>query len=281
MAYMEQLQSVFKSLLAAGEAGRTSLDGMLGPLNGAISDMTGAASELEGVPFIGPAIGAKMQRTMRAINAAQSTVGQVAAKYNQAVTAAGQVQERLGSLKEQAGKAGAAINRIAGQVSPSLSNIMPTGSFAPQLTPAAEAVKPFPHLLIMQPLEPNAQPYYFNLDTAAFEELRRQTSFRWAGQERLTRSIAQQAVGQGEDKISLKGVIFPGFKGGLKQLDALRTIGRRLQPVNLTTGYGEVLGTWCLLNIEEEQSNLLAGGIPRKQSFSLEFVSYGDDLQNV
>jgi len=281
MAYMEQLQSVFKSLLAAGEAGRTSLDGMLGPLNGAISDMTGAVSELEGVPFIGPAIGAKVQRTMRAINAAQSTVGQVAAKYNQAVTAAGQVQERLGSLKEQAGKAGAAINRIAGQVSPSLSNIMPTGSFAPQLTPAAEAVKPFPHLLIMQPLEPNAQPYYFNLDTAAFEELRRQTSFRWAGQERLTRSIAQQAVGQGEDKISLKGVIFPGFKGGLKQLDKLRTIGRRLQPVNLTTGYGEVLGTWCLLNIEEEQSNLLAGGIPRKQSFSLEFVSYGDDLQNV
>lgn len=281
MAYMEQLQSVFKSLLAAGEAGRTSLDGMLGPLNGAISDMTGAASELEGVPFIGPAIGAKVQRTMRAINAAQSTVGQVAAKYNQAVTAAGQVQERLGSLKEQAGKAGAAINRIAGQVSPSLSNIMPTGSFAPQLTPAAEAVKPFPHLLIMQPLEPNAQPYYFNLDTAAFEELRRQTSFRWAGQERLTRSIAQQAVGQGEDKISLKGVIFPGFKGGLKQLDKLRTIGRRLQPLNLTTGYGEVLGTWCLLNIEEEQSNLLAGGIPRKQSFSLEFVSYGDDLQNV
>ncbi|WP_447768379.1 phage tail protein [Pseudomonas kilonensis] len=281
MAYMEQLQSVFKSLLAAGEAGRTSLDGMLGPLNGAISDMTGAASELEGVPFIGPAIGAKVQRTMRAIKAAQSTVGQVAAKYNQAVTAAGQVQERLGSLKEQAGKAGAAINRIAGQVSPSLSNIMPTGSFAPQLTPAAEAVKPFPHLLIMQPLEPNAQPYYFNLDTAAFEELRRQTSFRWAGQERLTRSIAQQAVGQGEDKISLKGAIFPGFKGGLKQLDTLRTIGRRLQPVNLTTGYGEVLGTWCLLNIEEDQSNLLAGGIPRKQSFSLEFVSYGDDLQNV
>ncbi|AEV64285.1 phage tail protein [Pseudomonas ogarae] len=281
MAYMEQLQSVFKSLLAAGEAGRTSLDGMLGPLNGAIGDMTGAASELEGVPFIGPAIGAKMQRTMRAINAAQSTVGQVAAKYNQAVSAAGQVQERLGSLKEQAGKAGAAINRIAGQVSPSLSNIMPTGSFAPQLTPAAEAVKPFPHLLIMQPLEPNAQPYYFNLDTAAFEELRRQTSFRWAGQERLTRSIAQQAVGQGEDKISLKGAIFPGFKGGLKQLDTLRSIGRRLQPVNLTTGYGEVLGTWCLLNIEEDQSNLLAGGIPRKQSFSLEFVSYGDDLQNV
>jgi phage protein U len=281
MAYMEQLQSGLKSIVKAGEAGRTSLDGMLGPLNGAIGDMTGAASELESLPFVGPLVGEKLQRSMRAINAAQSMVGEVAAKYNQAVSAAGQVQERLGSLKEQAGKAGAAINRIAGKISPSLSNILPTGSFAPELTPAAEAVKPFPHLLIIQPLEPNAKPYFFNLDTAAFDELRRQTAFRWAGQERLSRSIAQQAVGQGEDKLSLKGAIFPGHKGGLKQLDTLRSIGRNLRPLGLTTGYGEVLGNWCLLSVEEEQSSLLAGGIPRKQGFSLEFVSYGDDMQNV
>ncbi|PJY97949.1 phage tail protein [Pseudomonas donghuensis] len=254
---------------------------MLGPLNGAISDMTGAASELENIPFIGPALGEKLQRTMRGINAAQSKVGEVAAKYGQATAAAAQVQERMGALKEQAAKAGAEINRVAGKVSPSLGNIMPTGALAPSTTPAAEAVTPFPHLLILQPLQANAQPYFFNLDTAAFDELRRQTAFRWAGQERLSRSIAQQAIGQGEDKLSLKGAIFPGHKGGLKQLDTLRSIGRRLQPLSLTTGYGEVLGNWCLLSLDEEQSNLLAGGIPRKQTFSLEFVSYGDDMQNV
>lgn len=281
MPYMEQMQSGLKSLVAAGEAGRRNLDGMLGPLNGAISDMTGAASELENIPFIGPALGEKLQRTMRGINAAQSKVGEVAAKYGQATAAAAQIQERIGTLKEQASKAGAEINRLAGKVSPSLGNIMPTGALAPSTTPAAEAVKPFPHLLILQPLQANAQPYFFNLDTAAFDELRRQTAFRWAGQERLSRSIAQQAIGQGEDKLSLKGAIFPGHKGGLKQLDTLRTIGRRLQPLSLTTGYGEVLGNWCLLSLDEEQSNLLAGGIPRKQTFSLEFVSYGDDMQNV
>lgn len=281
MPYMEQMQSGLKSLVAAGEAGRRNLDGMLGPLNGAISDMTGAASELENIPFIGPALGEKLQRTMRGINAAQSKVGEVAAKYGQATAAAAQIQERIGTLKEQASKAGAEINRLAGKVSPSLGNIMPTGALAPSTTPAAEAVKPFPHLLILQPLQANVQPYFFNLDTAAFDELRRQTAFRWAGQERLSRSIAQQAIGQGEDKLSLKGVIFPGHKGGLKQLDTLRSIGRRLQPLSLTTGYGEVLGNWCLLSLDEEQSNLLAGGIPRKQTFSLEFVSYGDDMQNV
>jgi phage protein U len=68
---------------------------------------------------------------------------------------------------------------------------------------------------------------------------------------------------------------------GIKQLDTLRSAAAQLQPLGLTTGYGEVLGTWCLTSIEEDQSHLLAGGIPRKQGFSLEFVSYGDDLQNV
>ncbi|MGB9088920.1 MAG: phage tail protein [Pseudomonas farsensis] len=279
MAYMESMQSTLSGLIAAGEAGRSSLDGMLGPLNGAVSDMSGAAAELEGLPVIGPVIGGKLRRTMRAISAAQSVVGRVASTYSQVVTGAAVVQERLGSLQEQASKAAAAINRIAGGISPAQAHILPTS--AAGATPAAEAVQPFPHLLIMQPLDAKAQPYYFNLNTAAFDELRRQTSARWAAQERLTRDIAQQGVGHGEDKLSLKGAIYPGFKGGLKQLDTLRTIIRQLQPMTLITGYGDVLGTWCLTSIDEEQSALLAGGIPRKQGFSLEFVKYGEDMQNV
>jgi len=281
MAYMEQLQSGLKYLVEAGEAGRRSADGMLGPVNGAISELTGAASELENIPFVGPAIGAKLQRVMRGVDAAQAKVGQVVAVYGRATRAAVEVQERLGTLKEQASKAATAVNNIAGKVSPSLANIVPTSSFAVDATPAPEAVKPFPHLLIIQPRDPKVQPYYFNLDTAAFDELSRSTEFRWASQERLTRRPAQQAVGMGEEKLSLKGTIYPGFKGGLKQLDTLRTIGARLQPLTLTTGYGEVMGTWCLKTINEEQGALLHGGIPRKQGFTLEFARYGDDMQNV
>lgn len=281
MAYMELMGSTLSSLVAAGQAGRTSLDGMLGPLNGAVRDMTGAASELESLPIVGPVVGEKLQRTMRQINAAQSAVGQVAAKYNQAVSAASQVEQRLGTLKEQAAKAGAALNRMAGKLSPSLGNIFPSSALGADMTPAAEAVKPFPHLLIIQPQDPKLKPYYFNLDTAAFDELTRKTAFRWAGQERLTREIAQQAVGQGEDKLTIKGAIFPLFRGGIGQLNELRSIGRRLQPLTLTTGYGEVLGTWCLLSVDEEQGALLPGGIPRKQGFNLEFVAYGNDMQNV
>lgn len=281
MAYMEQLQSGLKYLATAGESGRRSLDGMLGPVNGAISEISGAASELEGVPFVGPAIGQKLQRVMRSVNAAQAKVGQVVATYNKATRALSQIDERVGQLKEQAARASTAINKLAGKVSPALANIVPTGSLAGDSTPLPEAVKPFPHLLIVQPLDPKAPAYYFNLDTAAFDELRRSTEFRWAAQERLGRRPAQQAVGMGEEKITLKGAIFPGFKGGIKQLDTLRSLGGQLKPLTLTTGYGDVLGTWCLKSVEEEQSALLQGGIPRKQAFTLEFARYGDDLQNV
>ncbi|MFJ7111315.1 phage tail protein [Pseudomonas sp. NPDC098740] len=281
MAYMEQLQAGLKYLVEAGEAGRRSADGMLGPVNGAISEITGAASELENIPFVGPAIGAKLQRVMRGVDAAQAKVGQVVAVYGRATRAAAEVQERMGTLKEQAGKAATAINNIAGKVSPSLANIVPTSSFAVDATPAPEAVKPFPHLLIIQPRDPKLQPYFFNLDTAAFDELSRSTEFRWASQERLSRRPAQQAIGMGEEKLTLKGTIYPGFKGGIKQLDTLRTIGARFQPLTLTTGYGEVIGTWCLKTIAEEQGAFLHGGIPRKQGFTLEFGRYGDDMQNV
>ncbi|MGY3171592.1 phage protein U [Pseudomonas sp. TE12234] len=281
MAYMEQLQAGLKYLVEAGETGRRSADGMLGPVNGAIREITGAASELENIPFVGPAIGAKLQRVMRGVDAAQAKVGQVVATYGRATRAAAEVQARMGTLKEQAGKASTAINSIAGKVSPSLANIVPTSAFAIDGTPAPEAVKPFPHLLILQPQDPKAQPYYFNLDTAAFDELTRSTEFRWASQERLSRRSAQQAVGIGEEKISLKGTIYPGFKGGLKQLDTLRSIGAQLRPLTLTTGYGDVMGTWCLKSIAEEQGALMHGGIPRKQGFTLEFVRYGDDMQNV
>ena len=278
MTYLTHLQSGLKSLTAAGESGRRSLDGMFGPLNGAIRDITGAASELDDLPFINPQSADKVQRLMRAINAAQSKVGTVVSTYNQGVRAASQIEERLATLKEQASKAATAINTIAGKANPALGNILPTGAFGLDQTPAVEAVKPFPHLLIIQPLKPESKPYYFNLDTAAFEELTRSSEFRWAAQERLTRRPAQQAVGMGAERITLKGSIYPGFKGGLKQLDTLRSIGAQLQPLGLTTGYGDVLGNWCLKNIEEEQSAFLQGGIPRKQSFTLEFVRYGDDL---
>ena len=73
MAYMEQMQSTLAYLASAGEAGRRSLDGMLGPVNGAISEITGAASELESLPIVGPIVGEKLQRVMRGTSSRSSS----------------------------------------------------------------------------------------------------------------------------------------------------------------------------------------------------------------
>ncbi|MFB4390965.1 MULTISPECIES: phage tail protein [unclassified Pseudomonas] len=281
MTYLEQLQAALHTLVKAGEAGQRRADAMLDPLDDAVRHMGDAAGELSALPLIGPLIAPRLQRTMRAISRAQEQVQKVAAKYDQAVAVVRQVQERIDAFAGHAAKARTAIERAAGAVRKTVEGVLETLGFAPDTTPPTQAIKPFPHLLVLQPLRANANPYYFNLDTAAFDQLRRQTRFRWAGQERLGRESAQQAVGLGEESISLRGAIFPSFKGGLGQLQALRSIGRQLLPLSLTTGYGEVLGTWCLTSIEEEQAHLLAGGIPRKQGFSLEFSRYGEDLRNV
>lgn len=281
MNYQEQLQAGLHALVKAGEAGRRRADAMLEPMDQAIDHVQGAVASLEGLPVVGPAIGARLQRSLRAITSAQAKVAKVIDKYDQTLSVVRQVRDRLGTFAEQVDKAGAAVRRVVGGVRAAVTGALSTLGFAPDSTPAAEAVKPFAHLLVLQPLKPGAAAYYFNLDTAAFEQLRRQTRFRWAGQERLSRASAQQAVGLGEETISIRGAIFPTFKGGLGQLQALRSIGRQLLPLSLISGYGEVLGNWCLTSVEEEQSSLLAGGIPRKQTFSLEFISYGQDLHDV
>lgn len=278
--YLRHLQGGLKYMVDTGEAGRTDLESMTGPMNGALNEIGGAADAIEGLPFISEDLSDKTRRLQSAINSAQAKIGKVASLYNQTQRALAQFDEHFSALTEQIDRFGAAFSKVAGKANAALGNILPTEWFAGDMSPIPDAVKPFPHLLILYPLKANERPYYFNLDTAAFDELRRQTAFRWAAQERLTRRPAQQAVGLGEEKITLKGAIYPSFKGGLKQLDRLRSIGAKLLPLNLTTGYGEVLGNWVLTNIEEEQSSLLPGAIPRKQGFSLEFVRYGDDLQN-
>ncbi|MHA7113734.1 phage tail protein [Pseudomonas promysalinigenes] len=281
MTYLDELQGGLHALVKAGEQGRRRADAMLDPMNQAVGHAKEAASQLQALPWIGPQIGKRLQRTMRAIDAAKQRVDKVVAKYDQSLEVVRKVRDRVDAFEEHLGKAGAAIGQAVGDVRSAANGVLSTFGFAPQATPAAEAIKPFPHLLVLQPLQPNTAPYYFNLDTTAFDQLRRQTQFRWAAQERLSRQSAQQAVSLGDESISIRGAIFPGFKGGLGQLQALRSIGRQLLPLSLTTGYGEVLGTWCLTRIEEEQGALLAGGIPRKQGFSLEFISYGQDMQNL
>lgn len=136
------------------------------------------------------------------------------------------------------------------------------------------------HLLILVTMDVPAESFYFNLSTAGYNSLRRQTNYNVATQDRLTRMPALQAVSKGADSITVSGVIFTK-KSGASQMNRLRDIGFRMVPVMLTTGYGESFGQFYISRIEEDQDGVFPDGMPRKQSFTLEFQRYGEDYSNV
>ena len=119
--------------------------------------------------------------------------------------------------------------------------------------------------------------YRFSVNTAAYQELVRTSQYRWQSQERIGQRPAQQYLGPGEESIALTGVLYPAYKGGLGQLDAMRAEAVKGQPLMLSSGSGDVFGKWCLTRVEETRSVFYADGSPRKKEFRLRIVHYGED----
>jgi phage protein U len=121
-------------------------------------------------------------------------------------------------------------------------------------------------------------PYRFSLNTSAYQSLKRSHEYRWPSIERIGQEPLLQAIGQGSDRIDLDGVIYPHFRGGLGQINAMRDSAQRQEPLMLINGQGNVLGRFVITQIEETQNTFLADGIPRKIEFRLSLERYGEDL---
>ena len=88
--------------------------------------------------------------------------------------------------------------------------------------------------------------YKFSLNTAAYQELERSGSYRWARQERIGTNDALQFTGLGPETVDLRGVVFPLFRGGLDQVSRMRTQASIGQPLPLIDGLGNVWGLWVV-----------------------------------
>lgn len=119
--------------------------------------------------------------------------------------------------------------------------------------------------------------FRFSIDTAAYQELKHSQLYRWQSQERLLRRPALQFIGAGLATIELTGLIYPHYRGGLKQIDALRESAGRGEPLLLVDGLGFVWGQWVITQIDEGQSFFQANGQALKQSFQLKLSRYGED----
>jgi phage protein U/uncharacterized protein YoxC len=246
-----------------------------GNLDNAAELLSGASSALSVASDVNPKVGT----VVRSFNAVQSSAGSVlkmaTASGNPVIRSA--AESVTGALDDVRTKFNAWAGIKETPAPGSLATSTGAGTlFSGLLDGAATAT---PHLMTLS--SDKGDTFHFNLSTAAFDKLRRTTKYKVASQERLNRQEALQAVSQGGETIALSGVVFAASGAGAKQLDALRAIGDRMLPVQLTTGYGEVLGRWYLQAVEEEQEALMSDGAPRKQTFSLEFGRYGEDYKNV
>jgi len=119
--------------------------------------------------------------------------------------------------------------------------------------------------------------FRFGIETAAYQTLQRSVEYRWASQPRVGRRPARQFTGIGDESISLDGVIYPHFKGGLGQLDALRELAGKGRPLVLTSGTGEIWGKFCIERVQETGTLFFADGTARRQEFRLQLAHHGED----
>lgn len=125
------------------------------------------------------------------------------------------------------------------------------------------------------PILLNLGDFQFSMDTAAFEELQRSSAYIWAELPRIGMNPALQFTGVEAEVITLTGKIYPHFRGGLGQIDAMRTEAAKGKPLLMVDGLGSIKGFWCITRVEEGRRHMWVSGAPRLQEFTVEVKYYG------
>jgi len=118
--------------------------------------------------------------------------------------------------------------------------------------------------------------FAFSIDTAAYENFTRETSWRWPVIPRIGNTPSIQYTGVESDSITLEGTIYTE-RAGTGQIEALRELGGSEKPQLLVDQYGYVSGKWCILSISEKKSGFFADGVARKQQFTIKLLRYWDN----
>jgi phage protein U len=116
--------------------------------------------------------------------------------------------------------------------------------------------------------------YAFALSSAAYQEFTRSSAYTWAEQPLIGGRPALQFTGIDAETVTLRGTIYPTFRGGLRQVDAMRALAGRGAPLRLVSGLGSNLGAWVIEKISEGHTVFFSDGTPRKIDFDLTLKRY-------
>ncbi len=119
--------------------------------------------------------------------------------------------------------------------------------------------------------------FRFGMTNGAYQTFSRSAGYRWNRVERIGREPALQYLGPDTQEVTIEGVIYPHFKGGLRQVDLMRLKAGTGLPMMMVDGLGFVWKRWVIVRVEARMSQFLRDGAPRRIGFSLSLKSYGPD----
>jgi phage protein U len=119
--------------------------------------------------------------------------------------------------------------------------------------------------------------FRFGVNRASYQTFARAAQWRWEKVDRVGRTPALQFMGRDADEITLEGVIYPHFKGGLRQVELMRLVADQGAPLILVDGLGWIWDRWAITAIDETKSIFLPDGAPRKIEFTVTLQAYGED----
>lgn len=120
-------------------------------------------------------------------------------------------------------------------------------------------------------------PFMFSTGTAAPWQINRSASYSWPSQDRVGARPLLQWTGRGSERIEIDGVIFPEYRGGLRQVQAMRELAGLGKRWLLVDGLGVVYGLFAITQVEETGAFFDRHGAPRRIQFRLQLEYAGED----
>lgn len=109
----------------------------------------------------------------------------------------------------------------------------------------------------------------FTMATIPYQQLQRTTSWRHASQSRIGQRAASQFLGEGDDSITLSGMLLPEVSGGRTSMFVLRLMADSGKAWPLIEGTGKIYGFWVVESIDETSSTFFRDGMEQQIDFTI------------
>lgn len=123
--------------------------------------------------------------------------------------------------------------------------------------------------------------FVFSLDTAAYQELQRQTQWRHSESPRVGERPTRQYLGPGSDEIQVSGTLYPQLTGGQQHLDQLRAMADEGKAWPLVEGSGRMYGLYVITALSETGTRHFPDGAAQAIEFQLSLARVDDERQEL